>query len=426
MKNQTKRLVVILLVVACFGLLSGAQALSPAPDGCYPNFTTAEGCNALAGLGTGAGNTGLGWKALLSDSSGSFNTAVGAGALIFSNGDSNTALGAAALLLDSTGSNNTAVGTGTLVNNLADGNTATGAFALSDNTTGGTLETINDLPVGPNTAVGSGALQSNLDGSANTAVGYNALFREVHGVDVIPQIAANTAVGFEAIASATGSGTTQNIANTALGYRALLELTDGVGNIAVGFQAGANLSSGENNIFIGVNQDPATQSENFHTYIGNIGLTPLPVGGNVDVVTINTLTNLLGVNSSSRRYKEDIKSMDKASDALYLLKPVSYRLKKEVDKHQSRAFGLIAEEVAEVNPDLIMRNAQGQVEGVHYEMVNAMLLNEFLKEHRAFLEGQRKVERLEKQVAALAAGLQKVSAQLDLNNSAPQTVLHNQ
>ena len=119
----------ILLVLACFALLT-AQAVTPAPDGCYPNFTTAEGCNALAGLGTGAGNTGLGWFALFSDSTGSFNTAVGGGALDLSNGDSNTAVGAAALLLNSTGSNNTAIGTDALVNNTVDDNTATGFSAL--------------------------------------------------------------------------------------------------------------------------------------------------------------------------------------------------------------------------------------------------------------------------------------------------------
>jgi hypothetical protein len=122
--------------------------------------------------------------------------------------------------------------------------------------------------------------------------------------------------------------------------------------------------------------------------------------------------------------------MDKASEALYQLKPVSYRLKKEVDRHQSRAFGLIAEEVAEVNPDLIVRDAQGQVEGVHYEMVNAMLLNEFLKEHRK-VEQQRKdfeaaLAQQQKQIEALTAGLQKVNAQLEVSKPAPQTVLNKQ
>ena len=158
MKNRI--LMAILPVLACFALLPGAQAISPAPDGCYPNFTTAEGCNALAGLGTGAGNTGLGWYALFSDSTGSFNTGVGAGALVFNNGDSNTAVGAVALLLNSSGSNNTAVGTDALVNNTVDDNTATGFSALFANTIGGTVETsVFGYALGPNTAVGSHALE---------------------------------------------------------------------------------------------------------------------------------------------------------------------------------------------------------------------------------------------------------------------------
>ena len=135
----------ILPVLTCFALLPGAQAISPAPDGCYPNFTTAEGCNALNSLSTGSGNTGLGWFALASDSTGSFNTGVGAGALTLNNGDSNTAVGTVALLLNTTGSNNTAVGTDALVNNTVDDNTATGFSALFANTTGRLLETASSV-----------------------------------------------------------------------------------------------------------------------------------------------------------------------------------------------------------------------------------------------------------------------------------------
>ena len=134
MKNRI--LMAILPVLACFALLPGARAVTPAPDDCYPNFTTAEGCNALNLLSSGAGNTGLGWYALFSNTDAGFNTAVGAGALTLNNGNSNTAVGAAALLLNSIGSNNTAVGTAALVNNTFDDNTATGAFALTANTTG--------------------------------------------------------------------------------------------------------------------------------------------------------------------------------------------------------------------------------------------------------------------------------------------------
>ncbi len=164
-KNGNPILMTILPLLACFALLPGAWAVSPAPDGCYPNFTTAEGCDALGSLTTGAGNTALGWRSLFLDTIGSFNTGVGAGALALSNGSSNTAVGAAALLLNTTGSNNTAVGTDTLVFNDSGGdNTATGYFALMNNTTGGS-----------NTAIGSEALTVNSSGNNNTAIGNLAL-----------------------------------------------------------------------------------------------------------------------------------------------------------------------------------------------------------------------------------------------------------
>ena len=448
------------LALAWFGLSPQIQAVSPTPDGCYPAYTTVEGCNALAGLTTGLGNTGLGWFSLFSDSDSSFNTGVGAGALISNNGSSNTAVGAAALLLNTTGSENTAIGTGALVNNTVDGNTATGFFALEANTTGGTLETsVLGVALGPNTAIGSHALENNVDASANTAVGYNALHSQVTG-DVFsmdPHFGANTAVGFEALANVTGSANGDNAGNDAEGYQALFNLTDGEGNVAVGWeagitltdgdenialgtQAGLGLTSGFRNIFIGTIQGPATATENHHTYIGNINSTDVS-GGNTDTVTIDLTTGLLGHLTSSRRYKEDIKPMDKTSEALYRLHPVTYRYKKEIDRSQSPAFGLIAEEVASVNPNLVARNSQGQPESIHYEMVNAMLLNEFLKEHKkveqlqATVAQQQKdfqaaIAKLKEAVAAQlneqAAQIQQVSARLELSRRAPQTVLNKQ
>ena len=174
--------------------------------------------------------------------------------------------------------------------------------------------------------------------------------------------------------------------------------------------------------------------------------------------SVNLATGRLGhwnPGISSRRYKEDIKPLDKTSEALFSLKPVSYRLKKEFDPTQPLAFGLIAEEVEKVNPDLVSRNNKGQVESVRYEMVNAMLLNEFLKEHRKVQEQEAtitqlkstvaqqqkdlqataaqqrkefesKIAKQQKQIEALTAGLQKVSAQVEMNKPAPQTVLNNQ
>jgi hypothetical protein len=138
-----------------------------------------------------------------------------------------------------------------------------------------------------------------------------------------------------------------------------------------------------------------------------------------DYVTVNSDGRLGQANISSRRYKHDIKPMDKASEVLFALRPVSFRYHKEYDRTQTIAFGLIAEEVAEVNPDLVGRNPNGDPESVRYEQISAMLLNEFLKEHQM-------VHELKKQVAELTAGLEKVSAQLELSKPATQTVLNNQ
>jgi hypothetical protein len=266
-------------------------------------------------------------------------------------------------------------------------------------------------------------------------------------------------VGFEALANITGTATGANAENTALGYQAFFDLTDGLsnvavgaiagigltsgtGNVAVGQGAGVGLTSGNDNVFIGHFQGPATAGENGHTYISNIQFTDVS-GGGTDTVTIDLTTGLLGHLTSSRRYKEDITPMDKASEALYRLKPVTYRYKKEIDKTQSRAFGLIAEEVAEVNPDLVARNGQGRAESVHYEMVNAMLLNEFLKEHKKMQEQQNKIENQQTTIAELkstvsqqqkgmevltaelkeqAAQIQKVNAQLEVNKPAAKVV----
>ena len=163
MKKQNKTFTSIIVALVCFAFLPKTQAVSPPPDGCYPNFTTAEGCSALQNLTSGAANTGLGWFALFGTSTGSFNTGVGAGALVLNNGDANTAVGTAALLLNTAGLENTALGTAALANNdNGASNTAVGAFALQNNTNGGA-----------NTAVGDLALQ-NSTGDFNTALGANA------------------------------------------------------------------------------------------------------------------------------------------------------------------------------------------------------------------------------------------------------------
>jgi len=421
-RNITIRLATLVIVLACSGLVELSPhvfGVVPPPDGGYPNFNTAEGTKALQNLTTGAANTAAGWYSLFTDTTGSFNTGIGAGTLVLNNGDENTAIGAAALLF-----------------NTADGNTAVGSRALLNNTTGGTLGNIQGVDVGPNVAVGQQALESNTVAGANTAVGYQALQSFTAGPVGLEQIGFCTAVGFQALANATGVGFANNAfgyhallnnsdggANTAIGLQALVNNTVGSGNVAVGNNALSN-STGDNNIALGFNAGSAvTTATNLicigafganvdnSCFIANIYSNVQPiVGTDPDSVTINSSGRLGRGNVSSRRYKHDIKSMDSASEALYALKPVSFRYNKEYDATQALAFGLIAEEVAEVAPDLVGRNPDGQPESVRYEQVNAMLLNEFLKEHAT-------VQELRKEIAALKAGLLDINDQLKMSRS---------
>jgi hypothetical protein len=402
-------LAVAVLALACFGLLPRVQAINPPPDGCYPNYTTAKGCSALSFLSSGAGNTGLGWYALFSDTSGSFNTGVGGGALAINNGDSNTAVGAAALLLNTTGSLNTAVGTDALVyNDSGAGNTANGAFALFNNTTGfdNTASGVDTLLANTagydNTASGVGALEANTVGVENTAIGVTALEGNTDG-------SSNVAIGVNALLSNTTGST-----NTAIGQAALFSAT-GDFNIALGTGAGLEITTGSENIDIG-NDGVAGDSntirigdKNVHTAIYVAGIAGQTVGAGGTTCYVDN-DGKLGVFLSARRYKENIHDMDDASAALFSLKPVTFRYKRELDKSGTPQFGLIAEEVAAVNPDLVVRNARGELSTVRYEAINVMLLNEFLKEHR-------KVEKLEAAVADLAGELRRVKAQMQRNSS---------
>jgi len=396
----------VTLVLLCFGLLSGAQAVVPAPDGGYPNFTTAEGTKALQNLTTGSANTAVGWFSLWSNAAGSFNTATGAGTLLFNTADENTAFGAAALLNNTSGTGNTATGAAALLNNtIGQDNTANGVFALKSNTEG--IE---------NTATGVGALLSNSTGATNTATGGGALFSNTIGNN-------NTGTGFSTLsANMTGSG------NTAIG-RSALTITTGSGNTALGTNAGSALTSGNLNIDIGADVIGVAGESNTIRIGANLPETPgasaCHIGGiynqSVDPATASSMaidaSGKLGTMLSSRRFKHDIKPMDKASEAILALKPVTFHYKS--DAKNTPCFGLIAEEVAEVNPDLVVRNKDGDVYTVRYDQVNAMLLNEFLK-------ARRQIDAQQKQIDALTTGLQKVSAQLELSKSAPQTVLNDQ
>jgi Chaperone of endosialidase len=416
MKINTPAILIALMLV-CPGLCLETQAVNPPPDGGYPGFNTAEGTNALKGLTTGVANTANGWFSLTSDTDGSFNTGVGAGTLVLNVGDQstgdgvdNSAVGAAALFLNTTGSDNTAVGTAALLNNNGDTNTAVGAFALNGNTTGsghtavgfGALQKSNSFSVstpggfGPNTAVGAHALTTNTIGNGNTAVGVDALLN-----------------------NDTGSG------NTAIGAVAGGDVT-GFLNICIG--AGVVGVAGENStIRIGDNL-PDTQGDSA-CYIGGIFNQTIDVGSAVVVGIDNT--GKLGTAPSSRRFKQDIKPMEKASEAILALKPGTFHYKS--DAKNTPCFGLIAEEVAAVNPGLVVRNKNGEIWTVRYEQINAMLLNEFLKEHTAFLEEQSKVQKLETALEAVNARLkeqdakiEKVSAQIELNRPATKLVRDNQ
>ena len=409
LKRARSSLSPVALALVCFALLPVAQAVNPPPDGGYPGFTTAEGNSALQNLNTGVGNTATGWHSLFVNTTGNLNTAIGAGTLVLNTGDNNTATGALALLNNTTGFKNTASGAFALFSNTtASFNTAIGHEALKQNTTG-----IN------NTATGESALQSNIDGYQNTATGTNALASNVtgHNNTAIGQRTLafnttgddNTVVGQEAGLIITGSG------NTAVGEDALSNATTGSGNIGIGLDAGANMTTANNVISIGSPGDGTAFGTSDRCFIGNI--RGASVGNNDGVNVIIDSDGQLGTVNSSRRFKKDIKPMDQTSETILALKPVTFHYRDGDTKKAEGTpqFGLIAEDVAEVNPDLVVRDADGEPLSVRYDQVNAMLLNEFLKEHR-------KVEQLEKQIEALTAGLQKVSAQLEASKPAPQVV----
>ena len=307
------------LVFVCFGLLPRAQAVVPPPDGGYPGFNTAEGQNSLLSRTTGTYNTAVGFLSLRSLTEGSFNTGVGAGTLLSNTGGANTAAGAGALLNNTTGGSNTATGAFALLSNTTgDFNTANGTQALYHNTTGG-----------GNEAFGGNALGSNVTGNRNIAIGDNALGVNVTGND-------NTAIGDVAGVSITGSG-----------------------NVCIG--SGVVGVAGESD---------TTRIRNVYYSVAS-----------ARAVYVNS-DNKIGTLASSRRFKDEIKPMDKASETILALKPVTFHYKKEIEPNGAIMFGLIAEEVEKVAPELVTCNDNGEVETVRYDAVNAMLLNEFLKEHR--------------------------------------------
>ena len=405
--------VLLALALALFALSPTIRAVTPAPDGGYPNANTAEGDFALQSVTSGGNTTAIGFNALKKDTTGDDNTATGAAALeLNSTGSFNTASGALALESNSTGNNNTAAGAFALeFNSTGDSNTANGVSALVRNTTGF-----------QNTASGATALASNRTGGLNTASGNGALASNTTASN-------NTASGaFALFSNTTGS------VNTATGRDALGNNTIGGNNIALGFAAGVNLTTGSNNIDIGALGVAAeantirigksgTQKKTFIA-----GIRGVTVASGVGVI-VGT-SGQLGTIQSSARYKDDIKRMDKASEAILALEPVTFRYKEELDPDGIPQFGLVAEEVEKINPDLVVRGEDGKVMTVRYEAVNAMLLNEFLKEHRTVAElkdltqkQQAMIAQQQKQIDALAATVKNVSGQIEMNERAGHLVI---
>jgi hypothetical protein len=413
--KKTAESILLILSLVCTGLLPNVQAVSPPPDGGYVGGNTAEGQDALLSLTSGLYNTAAGLYSLRALTGGSFNTAIGAGALLLNTANENTAIGAGALLSNTTGASNTATGESTLFFNTTGArNTATGANAL-----------VNNIDGDANTAIGDSVLASNTTGNFNTANGASALLNNTIG-------GRNTAIG----RSALSLNTTGNF-NTANGYQALFNNTTGNFNIALGSSAGASLTTGDSNIDIGNVGFPGESATiriggpQTKTFIA--GIRGVTVVSGVPVVI--DAAGQLGTIASSKRFKTEIQPMEKASEAILALKPVTFHYKS--DATDTPQFGLIAEEVAAVNPDLVVRDKKGEIYTLRYDAVNAMLLNEFLKAHRKAQQQEATITQLKKDfgttIAQLTARLdeqatqiQKVRVQMEASKAAPQTVANSQ
>ncbi|PYK44610.1 MAG: hypothetical protein DMF40_06930 [Verrucomicrobia bacterium] len=423
------------IVVGIVFVASGQQGFAQTCDTfCKPGNNVALSDEALRNLTTGQNNTALGAFTLFTTTTNSNNTATGYDALYFNAADNNTATGASALFGNRTGGNNTAMGANALLNDQSgSGNTAVGYNALShyndDSGTAVGFEALMNNSTGfGNTATGYQALSSNTSGDGNAGFGYFTLESNKTG-------SSNTAFGYGALTTnVSGSN------NTAYGHFALINAT-GNSNVAVGSLAGNNLTSGSNNIDIGANVvgvageaktirigTQGTQSSTFVAGISGVAVTGRQV--------VITSAGKLGVATSSARFKRAIRPMDKASEAILALNPVTFRYKKAIDPDSTPQFGLVAEEVEKIAPELVVYDENGEAFTVRYEAVNAMLLNEFLKEHRKATAEQCKVEaqaraiqelkglvaNQQKQIEKLTAGLQKVSDEVELAKPRAQVV----
>ena len=388
------QLFVITFLLACFGILDGAQAIITDPQGWFQYGNTASGQSALFNLGRGHYNTAIGLSSLNALVNGSSNTAVGAAALSANTGNNNTATGASALVGNRIGEDNTANGISALGLNVEGSrNTAIGSQALTSNT------------AYDNTAVGFKALANNGGGNSNTAVGSNALWSNTGSF--------NVGMGWDTL----GGNTTGN-SNTALGFGALFTNTTGTANVALGAYAGKGVSTGFNIMCLGYGVLGANVDNS--TWIGNVWGVTTQSGSTMPVVVSDG--GQLGVLASSERFKKNIANMNTASEVILSLRPVTFHYK--TDAREIPQFGLVAEEVAKVNPALVVPDKDGKPYTVRYDAVNAMLLNEFLKEHRKIEKLEAALRAENERLAEQDAKIAKVSAQLELSKSAPQTVLN--
>jgi hypothetical protein len=383
---------------------------------------TASGMSALQYNNTGGSNTASGNLALYSNTSGSDNTADGWEALNQNlTASNNTASGGNALFFNTTGSNNTASGYEALFTNATGGNnTASGALALCSNTTGGSntasgyqalystnasantasgYQALYSATASNNTADGFEALYSDTTGSENTTDGNQALLSNTTGSD-------NTASGFFAMFfSSTGSQ------NTAYGISALGANGSGNNNIAIGYEAAINVSGGNsNNIHIGSQGSSGDSgtirigTSGTQTSFFAAGVSGVTVGSAVPVM-IDSATGQLGTVSSSRRFKEDIQDMGDASRDLMRLRPVTFRYKQPfADGSKPMQYGLIAEEVAGVYPDMVVHSADGQVETVKYQMLTPMLLNEVQRHESEIQDLQAEFNQMEAALTIMSPG----------------------
>jgi hypothetical protein len=382
----------------------GAAALTRNVEG---GQNVAVGRHALVANTRGSSNTAVGSLALGANLEGGGNVAVGSGALGASTSSYNTAIGYRALRLNTTEGGMTAVGSFALEHNTTgDGNTALGYHALANNTTGNT-----------NVAVGHWALQANTTGGVNTVVGRNAMAENVSG-------GRNTVIGYGAL----GSSTTGSF-NVAVG--GALYKSTGDWNIAIGETAGELLTSGNQNIYVG-NPGAATESKTIrigtgavHTRTFVAGVRNVTTGQANAINVVVDSAGQLGTLSSSRDVKDEIADMGEASGVLGALRPVTFYYKSDQDPAgRTRQYGLVAEEVAAVAPELVARSADGRIETVYYQFLPPMLVHEYQRQQRTIAALTARVAELEQDVLNRIGKLEQHAARSgapELLANAPST-----